>query len=192
MEVAKTASKTSSILQNSGVSRVSFALVIDGYDLFIVSFFAPLIAGIIHLSFASFGTVFAAGLAGSMVGACFWVTSLTSWPPADCAGLARHGWGRNSAAPGLYSVRRLPLPYRSARDFSPRLSRRGISRKQRRGRRCSSAIHSARSRQRVTALFIAHGWRVLFLARDPSRSRRVIPARRLTLRMLHPRLTCPL
>jgi AAHS family 4-hydroxybenzoate transporter-like MFS transporter len=48
---------------------VSFALVmIDGYDLFIVSFVAPLIAKDLHLSFASFGTVFAAGLAGSMVG----------------------------------------------------------------------------------------------------------------------------
>src|SRR5271170_1839869 len=48
---------------------VSFALVmIDGYDLFIVSFVAPLIAKDLHLSFASIGTVFAAGLAGSMVG----------------------------------------------------------------------------------------------------------------------------
>ncbi len=48
---------------------VSFALVmIDGYDLFIVSFVAPLIAKDLHLTFASIGTVFAAGLAGSMVG----------------------------------------------------------------------------------------------------------------------------
>ena len=48
---------------------ISFALVmIDGYDLFIVSFVAPLIAKDLHLSFASLGTVFAAGLAGSMVG----------------------------------------------------------------------------------------------------------------------------
>jgi MFS transporter, AAHS family, 4-hydroxybenzoate transporter len=48
---------------------VSFALVmIDGYDLFMVSFVAPLIAKDLHLSFASIGTVFAAGLAGSMVG----------------------------------------------------------------------------------------------------------------------------
>src|SRR5579863_10206076 len=48
---------------------VSFALVmIDGYDLFIVSFVAPLIAKDLHLSFASIGRVFAAGLAGSMAG----------------------------------------------------------------------------------------------------------------------------
>jgi AAHS family 4-hydroxybenzoate transporter-like MFS transporter len=48
---------------------VSFALVmIDGYDLFIVSFVAPLIAKELHLNFVSIGTVFAAGLAGSMVG----------------------------------------------------------------------------------------------------------------------------
>jgi MFS transporter, AAHS family, 4-hydroxybenzoate transporter len=48
---------------------VSFVLVmIDGYDLFIVSFVAPLIAKDLHLDFASLGTVFAAGLAGSMVG----------------------------------------------------------------------------------------------------------------------------
>ncbi len=48
---------------------VSFALVmIDGYDLFIVSFTAPLIAKDLHLNFSTIGTVFAAGLAGSMVG----------------------------------------------------------------------------------------------------------------------------
>jgi MFS transporter, AAHS family, 4-hydroxybenzoate transporter len=48
---------------------VAFALVmIDGYDLFIVSFVAPLIAKDLNLSFVSIGTVFAAGLAGSMVG----------------------------------------------------------------------------------------------------------------------------
>jgi AAHS family 4-hydroxybenzoate transporter-like MFS transporter len=42
--------------------------MIDGYDLFMVSFVAPLIAKDLHLNFASIGTVFAAGLAGSMVG----------------------------------------------------------------------------------------------------------------------------
>ena len=52
-----------------GLLGVSFALVmIDGYDLFIVSFIAPLIATDLHLNFASIGKVFAAGLAGSMVG----------------------------------------------------------------------------------------------------------------------------
>jgi MFS transporter, AAHS family, 4-hydroxybenzoate transporter len=48
---------------------VSFVLVMaDGYDLFIVSFLAPLIAKDLHLSVVNIGTVFAAGLAGSMVG----------------------------------------------------------------------------------------------------------------------------
>ena len=48
---------------------ISFALVmIDGYDLFIVSFVAPLIAKDLHLDFGNIGSVFAAGLAGSMVG----------------------------------------------------------------------------------------------------------------------------
>jgi MFS transporter, AAHS family, 4-hydroxybenzoate transporter len=52
-----------------GLLGVSLGLVmIDGYDLFIVSFVAPLIAKDLHLSLASMGTVFAAGLAGSMVG----------------------------------------------------------------------------------------------------------------------------
>ena len=47
----------------------AFVLVmIDGYDLFIVSFLAPLIAKDLHLNFANIGSVFAAGLAGSMVG----------------------------------------------------------------------------------------------------------------------------
>ena len=47
----------------------AFTLVmIDGYDLFIVSFLAPLIAKDLHLSFVNIGSVFAAGLAGSMVG----------------------------------------------------------------------------------------------------------------------------
>jgi AAHS family 4-hydroxybenzoate transporter-like MFS transporter len=48
---------------------ISFALVmIDGYDLFIVSFVAPLIAKDLHLNFVNIGNVFAAGLAGSVVG----------------------------------------------------------------------------------------------------------------------------
>ena len=47
----------------------AFALVmIDGYDLFIVSFLAPLIAKDLHLNFVNIGSVFAAGLAGSMIG----------------------------------------------------------------------------------------------------------------------------
>ena len=48
---------------------ISFILVmIDGYDLFIVSFVAPLIAKDLHLNFVNIGNVFAAGLAGSMAG----------------------------------------------------------------------------------------------------------------------------
>jgi AAHS family 4-hydroxybenzoate transporter-like MFS transporter len=48
---------------------ISFALVmIDGYDLFIVSFVAPLIARDLHLSLVNIGTIFAAGLAGSVLG----------------------------------------------------------------------------------------------------------------------------
>ena len=48
---------------------VAFALVmIDGYDLFVVSFVPPLIAKDLHLNFGNLGAVFAAGLAGSMVG----------------------------------------------------------------------------------------------------------------------------
>jgi MFS transporter, AAHS family, 4-hydroxybenzoate transporter len=48
---------------------ISFALVMmDGYDLFIVSFVAPLLAHDLHLSLTGIGRVFAAGLAGSMLG----------------------------------------------------------------------------------------------------------------------------
>jgi AAHS family 4-hydroxybenzoate transporter-like MFS transporter len=47
----------------------AFILVmIDGYDMFIVSFVAPLIAHDLHLAPANLGAVFAAGLAGSMLG----------------------------------------------------------------------------------------------------------------------------
>jgi AAHS family 4-hydroxybenzoate transporter-like MFS transporter len=48
---------------------VSFVLVmIDGYDMFIVSFLAPLIAADLDLTPVTIGQVFAAGLAGSMIG----------------------------------------------------------------------------------------------------------------------------
>jgi MFS transporter, AAHS family, 4-hydroxybenzoate transporter len=48
---------------------LSFVLVmIDGYDLFMASFVAPLIAQELHLSFVNIGSVLAAGLAGSMGG----------------------------------------------------------------------------------------------------------------------------
>jgi MFS transporter, AAHS family, 4-hydroxybenzoate transporter len=48
---------------------VAFVLVmIDGYDMFLVSFVAPLIARDLHLAPNNLGAVFAAGLAGSMLG----------------------------------------------------------------------------------------------------------------------------
>jgi AAHS family 4-hydroxybenzoate transporter-like MFS transporter len=48
---------------------IAFILVmIDGYDMFIVSFVAPLIAHDLHLAPNNLGAVFAAGLAGSMLG----------------------------------------------------------------------------------------------------------------------------
>jgi MFS transporter, AAHS family, 4-hydroxybenzoate transporter len=47
----------------------AFILVmIDGYDMFIVSFVAPLVARDLHLAPNNLGAVFAAGLAGSMLG----------------------------------------------------------------------------------------------------------------------------
>jgi AAHS family 4-hydroxybenzoate transporter-like MFS transporter len=42
--------------------------MIDGYDMFIVSFVAPLVARDLHLAPNNLGAVFAAGLAGSMMG----------------------------------------------------------------------------------------------------------------------------
>jgi AAHS family 4-hydroxybenzoate transporter-like MFS transporter len=48
---------------------ISFVLVmIDGYDMFIVAFLAPLIAADLSLTPIGVGQIFAAGLAGSMVG----------------------------------------------------------------------------------------------------------------------------
>ena len=59
----------------------SFILVmIDGYDMFIVSFVAPLVAHDLHLAANNIGAIFAAGLAGSMVG------GLTLGVVADRAG----------------------------------------------------------------------------------------------------------
>ena len=72
MEVARDTAFQRGIIQSRrslALLGVAFALVmIDGYDLFIVSFVAPLIAKDLHLNFVNIGTVFAAGLAGSMVG----------------------------------------------------------------------------------------------------------------------------
>jgi AAHS family 4-hydroxybenzoate transporter-like MFS transporter len=72
MEVARDTALQRGIIgsrRSSALLGVAFALVmIDGYDLFIVSFVAPLIAKDLHLNFMNIGTVFAVGLAGSMVG----------------------------------------------------------------------------------------------------------------------------
>src|ERR1700722_18285851 len=43
-------------------------MMIDGYDMFIVAFVAPLVAHDLHLAPNNLGAVFAAGLAGSMLG----------------------------------------------------------------------------------------------------------------------------
>jgi MFS transporter, AAHS family, 4-hydroxybenzoate transporter len=72
MEVARDTALQRGIIgsrSSSALLGVAFALVmIDGYDLFIVSFVAPLIAKDLHLNFVNIGSVFAAGLAGSMAG----------------------------------------------------------------------------------------------------------------------------
>lgn len=72
MEIARDAA-VQRVVNRSGrplaLLGVSFGLVmIDGYDLFIVSFVAPLIAKDLHLNLVNIGIVFAAGLAGSMAG----------------------------------------------------------------------------------------------------------------------------
>jgi AAHS family 4-hydroxybenzoate transporter-like MFS transporter len=57
-----------------------FLMMIDGYDMFIVSFVAPLIVGDLHLAASNIGAVFAAGLAGSALG------GLALGPVADRVG----------------------------------------------------------------------------------------------------------
>jgi AAHS family 4-hydroxybenzoate transporter-like MFS transporter len=64
------------VMRLAALSRTPFFLVlvafmlvmIDGYDMFIVSFVAPLIAHDLHLAAGDLGAVFAAGLAGSALG----------------------------------------------------------------------------------------------------------------------------
>jgi AAHS family 4-hydroxybenzoate transporter-like MFS transporter len=61
---ADTLSRSPSILV-----LIAFVVVmIDGYDMFIVSFVAPLVAHDLHLASDNLGAVFSAGLAGSMLG----------------------------------------------------------------------------------------------------------------------------
>jgi AAHS family 4-hydroxybenzoate transporter-like MFS transporter len=154
---------------------VSFALVmIDGYDMFIVSFLAPLIATELHLSAVSMGLVFAAGLAGSMTG------GLVLGPLADRVGrrpvllasLACAGLGTllcaQASSPGTFGALRfltgfalggflaavVPLV---AEYFPPQ--------------RRSAAVtfmfigypFGAVVGGTLTALLLSHGWRNLFL-----------------------------
>ena len=63
------------------VVGIAFALaMVDGYDMFIMSFVAPLVAHDLHLSPSRMGELFAAGLFGSMLG------GLTLGPVADRSG----------------------------------------------------------------------------------------------------------
>ena len=51
------------------IVAIAFALMmVDGYDMFIMSFVAPLVAQDLHLAAGRVGELFAAGLFGSMVG----------------------------------------------------------------------------------------------------------------------------
>ncbi|MFM0046460.1 MFS transporter [Paraburkholderia sediminicola] len=58
-------------------------VMIDGYDMFMISFLAPLISSDLHLSPLTLGRVFTAGLAGSMVG------GIVIGPVADRVGRKR-------------------------------------------------------------------------------------------------------
>jgi AAHS family 4-hydroxybenzoate transporter-like MFS transporter len=63
------------------IVAIAFALMmIDGYDMFIMSFVAPLVAQDLHLPTSRVGELFAAGLFGSMLG------GLTLGPVADRLG----------------------------------------------------------------------------------------------------------
>jgi AAHS family 4-hydroxybenzoate transporter-like MFS transporter len=154
---------------------VSFALVmIDGYDLFIVSFVAPLIAKDLHLSFASLGTVFAAGLAGSMVGGLLLghIADRAGRRPTVLVSLATAGVATllcsQTSSLGTFAVFRfltglalggllaaiVPLV---AEHFPPQQRSAAVT-TMFIGYPLGAVFGGA-----ITALFIAHGWRVLFL-----------------------------
>jgi AAHS family 4-hydroxybenzoate transporter-like MFS transporter len=154
---------------------VSFVLVMaDGYDLFIVSFLAPLIAKDLHLSVVNIGTVFAAGLAGSMVGGLLLghiadrvgrrPTLLVSLATAGVATLLcsqAHSLGAFTAlrfltglALGGLLAATVPLV---AEHFPPQ-RRSGAVTLMFIGYPLGAVVGGA-----ITALLIAHGWRNLFL-----------------------------
>ena len=154
---------------------VSFVLVmVDGYDLFIVSFLAPLIAKDLHLSVVNLGTVFAAGLAGSMVGGLLLghiadragrrPTLLVSLATAGVATLLcsqAHSLGAFAAlrfltglALGGLLAAIVPLV---AEHFPPQ-RRSGAVTLMFIGYPLGAVVGGA-----ITALLIAHGWRNLFL-----------------------------
>ena len=155
---------------------VAFVLVmIDGYDLFIVSFVAPLIAKDLHLDFVSIGTVFAAGLAGSMVGGLLLgqVADRAGRRPALLVSLATagvatmlcsqaHSFGAFAAlrfltglALGGLLASIVPL----VAEHFPSQQRSAAVTVMFMGYPLGAVVGGA-----ITALLIAHGWRNLFLA----------------------------
>jgi MFS transporter, AAHS family, 4-hydroxybenzoate transporter len=154
---------------------VSFALVmIDGYDLFIVSFVAPLIAKDLHLSFSSIGAVFAAGLAGSMVGGLILghIADRAGRRPTVLVSLATAGVATllcsQASSLGAFAALRLltglalggllaaivPL----VAEHFPRQQRNAAVTIMFIGYPLGAVVGGA-----ITALLIAHGWRTLFL-----------------------------
>ncbi len=154
---------------------VSFVLVmVDGYDLFIVSFLAPLIAKDLHLSVVNLGTVFAAGLAGSMVGGLLLghiadragrrPTLLVSLATAGVATLLcsqAHSLGAFAALrflTGLALGGLLAAIVPLVAEHFPRQRRSGAVTLMFIGYPLGAVVGGA-----ITALLIAHGWRNLFL-----------------------------
>jgi MFS transporter, AAHS family, 4-hydroxybenzoate transporter len=154
---------------------VSFALVmIDGYDLFIVSFVAPLIAKDLHLNLSSIGTVFAAGLAGSMLGGLILghIADRAGRRPTVLVSLAMAGVATllcsQASSLGAFAALRLltglalggllaaivPL----VAEHFPRQQRNAAVTIMFIGYPLGAVVGGA-----ITALLIAHGWRNLFL-----------------------------
>jgi MFS transporter, AAHS family, 4-hydroxybenzoate transporter len=154
---------------------VSFALVmIDGYDLFIVSFVAPLVAKDLHLSIANIGMVFAAGLAGSMVGGLIFgliadragrrPTLLVSLGMAGVATLLCSQASSFEAFAALRFLTGLALGGLLAAivplvaEHFPPAQRSAAVTTMFIGYPLGAVVGGA-----ITALLIAHGWRILFL-----------------------------